>query len=110
NQTTAAAQFLTVSDYPVVVQDGQLNVTIGGAGGSTKTQLCYLEFYYDGAAPPPPPAAGSDPPPRAVAGLLVSRSGNDLVLHWNAVTQDTTGAAITVARYNVYRGATPAFG
>jgi hypothetical protein len=109
NQTTSAGQFLSISDYAVAIQDGQLDVTIGGAGGSTKTQLCYLEFVRDGSAPPPPPTGGNDPAPRAVAGLQVGISGKDLVLNWNSVSQDTTGALVAVSRYHIYRGATPGF-
>jgi len=109
NQTTASGQFLTISDYPVAVRDGRLQMTIGGAGGSTKTQICFIEFRYDGEAPPPPPPSVSEYKPRPVTVLVVARSGNDLQLQWNSVSQDTNGAVITVARYDVYRGTTPNF-
>jgi hypothetical protein len=109
NQTTAAGQFINISDYPVVVRDGQLDVRIGGAGGSTKTQLCFFEFTYDGAAPPPPPPSGNEAPPRPVTNVVVARALNDLQLSWTAVTEDTLGTLIAVPRYHVYRGTTPGF-
>jgi hypothetical protein len=108
NQTTAANQFLTVSNYDVTVQDGRLDVRIGGAGSSSNyTQLCYFEFEYQGDAPPPPPSDA--PAPRAVAGLTIAVAGADLALGWNAVTHDTTGVLIAVMRYDIYRGTNPKF-
>jgi hypothetical protein len=110
NQSTTAGQFLFVSDYSVVVRDGQLDIVIGGAGGSTYTQLCFLDFLYEGPPPSePPPSSDNDPAPRAVAGLTATRAGADVVLTWNAVTEDTTGAVIAVSRYHVYRGSSPSF-
>jgi hypothetical protein len=109
NQSTASGQFITISDYPIPVRDGQLNVKIGGAGSSNKTELCYIDFRYDGEAPPPPPPSGNEPPPRAVTGVTVARTGNDIQLHWNPVTQDTLGALIAISHYHVYRGTTPRF-
>jgi hypothetical protein len=108
NQTTAAGQFITVTGYELTVQDGRLDVTIGGAGSSSNyTQLPYFEFEYQGAAPPPPPP--NAPAPLPVGGLTVAVSGSDLNLAWNAVTHDTTGTLIAVSRYNIYRGTNPRF-
>jgi hypothetical protein len=108
NQATSAGQFLSVTDFPVVVTDGQLDVKIGGAGGSTYTQICYVTFEYTGPPPPPPPP-GEVAAPRQVTALRAARSGNDIVLSWNPVSEDTTGALITVTSYHVYRGANPKF-
>jgi len=108
NQTTTAGQFINISGYDVIVQDGRLDVKIGGAGGSTKTQLCYFEFTYQGEAPPPPPPGGAAP--NAVAHVVIAAApGNSLNLQWEAVTEDTTGALTAITRYHVYRGSTPAF-
>jgi hypothetical protein len=108
NQTTAEGQFVTVSGYDIVVQDGRLDVRVGGAGSSSNyTQLCYFEFEYQGAAPPPPPPDA--PAPRPVSGVTIAVTGNDLVLGWNAVTHDTTGALIAVTGYDIYRGTNPRF-
>ena len=108
NQSTSANQFITVSDYELAVNDGRLDVTIGGAGSSSNyTQLPYFAFEYRGAAPPPPPP--NAPAPQPVAGLIAAVAGADLNLSWNAVTHDTTGALIAVSRYHVYRGTHPQF-
>lgn len=108
NQATTAGQFINISGYDVTVQDGRLDVKIGGAGGSTKTQLCYLDFTYQGDAPPPPPPGGAAP--KAVTNVvMLAPSGSNLLLHWEAVTQDTTGALTPITRYHVYRGNNPAF-
>jgi len=47
--------------------------------------------------------------PSAVTGLLLSKSGSDVVMSWTAVTTDVNGAAETVSQYRIYRGATPDF-
>ena len=109
SQTTAAGQFITISDYPIAVRDGRLQVKIGGAGSSNYTRICYIDFRYEGEAPPPPPSSGDEPAPQPVTGLTVARAGNDMELHWNPVTQDTTGALIAVTGYHVYRGTSPGF-
>jgi hypothetical protein len=44
-------------------------------------------------------------PPAAIADLTVSRSSNDLVLDWGAVTENFRGEAISGVTYNVYRAA-----
>jgi hypothetical protein len=43
-------------------------------------------------------------PPLAVSDLSVQIVGDDIQLDWSAVAQDTSGFAITVDRYVVYRG------
>jgi hypothetical protein len=48
-------------------------------------------------------------PPQAVSGLAGSRSENDLVLSWPAVTQDIRGRAVTPDHYVVYRADEPYF-
>lgn len=109
SQSTAAGQYITISDYPIAVRDGKLEVKIGGAGSSNYTRLCYIDFTYEGEAPPPPPSGGDEPAPQPVTGLALSRSGSDILLNWNAVTHDTTGALIAVTSYHIYRGTTPGF-
>ena len=47
--------------------------------------------------------------PAAVAGVTVTKSGNDAVLAWSAVVLDVNGAAETVASYRIYRGTAPGF-
>ena len=80
--TTGANQFATVSNLPVTVSNGQLNVTIGGGGGNT--MLDYLTIQPGSTAP----AA----PTNVSAGF-----GNDqVVLRWTASAGATS--------YNIYRG------
>ena len=50
--TTGANQFATVSNLPVTVSNGQLNVTIGGGGGNT--MLDYLTIQPGSTAPAAP--------------------------------------------------------
>jgi hypothetical protein len=49
------------------------------------------------------------PPPQPVPGLLVGKSGNDLVLRWSPVYADSVFNPITPDHYNVYRGTAPDF-
>ena len=42
--------------------------------------------------------------PAEVTGLMVTRSGNDVYLAWNAVTIDSAGNPETISYYNIYRG------
>jgi hypothetical protein len=51
----------------------------------------------------------SFPKPATVADLRVARSGADLSLTWNPVTQYEKGNALSVDHYNVYAGTSPAF-
>jgi len=80
-----------------------LSAVTGVMAMASSSSSAYWGFTHLG--PPPPPLAA----PRAVAGLRATRSGNDIVLGWNPVSEDTTGALITVARYHVYSGANPRF-
>lgn len=48
-------------------------------------------------------------PPRTIQDLTVTRSGDDLVLAWSAVTTNIYGNPTTVDHYNVYRNSTPVF-
>ncbi|MBU1707268.1 hypothetical protein KKG05_11675 [bacterium] len=47
--------------------------------------------------------------PKAPENLTAIRSGNDIELRWDAVTQDVFGNPITVSGYNIYRDTTPDF-
>ncbi|PIS42567.1 MAG: hypothetical protein COT24_02945 [Candidatus Kerfeldbacteria bacterium CG08_land_8_20_14_0_20_40_16] len=47
--------------------------------------------------------------PRPVDDLIAIRSGNDIHLSWSAVTQDTSGAPISVDYYRIYRSNNPWF-
>jgi hypothetical protein len=47
--------------------------------------------------------------PAAVADLTATLSSNVIHLTWSAVTEDTSGAPITVDRYVIYRNADPEF-
>ena len=49
------------------------------------------------------------PPPAAVATLNVAKVGANLRISWSPVTTDITGAALTPAVYNVYRGTSAGF-
>ncbi|HEU5182492.1 MAG TPA: C25 family cysteine peptidase [Candidatus Polarisedimenticolia bacterium] len=48
-------------------------------------------------------------PPNTIQALTVTRSGNDLILSWPAVTQNIYGNATTINHYNVYRSNFPSF-
>jgi len=48
-------------------------------------------------------------PPRTIQDLTLTRSGDDLVLAWSAVTTNIYGNPATVDHYNVYRDGNPAF-
>jgi hypothetical protein len=54
NITTTGGKFVTVTAFPATVADGHLDVTIGGAGGSTLTRICYLDVAPKPVPPPPP--------------------------------------------------------
>ena len=47
--------------------------------------------------------------PEEVANLMVSQSGNDVVLSWDGVTLDILGNAESVGNYRVYRGTLGSF-
>ncbi len=48
-------------------------------------------------------------PPATIQDLTVTRSGNDLVLSWSAVSQNIYGNATMIDHYNVYRANFPSF-
>jgi hypothetical protein len=48
-------------------------------------------------------------PPATIEALTVTRSGNDLVLSWPAVTENIYGNPTTIDHYNVYRSNFPSF-
>ena len=47
--------------------------------------------------------------PEAPENLTAMRSGNDIELRWDEVTEDISGNPITVTGYNIYRDTTPGF-
>jgi hypothetical protein len=51
----------------------------------------------------------SYPKPATVQGLILGRSGDDVVLTWQQVSVDEKGTPITIDHYNVYFGSTPDF-
>jgi hypothetical protein len=51
----------------------------------------------------------SYPKPATVQGLILERSGDDVVLTWQPVSMDEKGTPITIDHYNVYYGSTPNF-
>jgi hypothetical protein len=52
---------------------------------------------------------GPSAPPAAVDDLVIGKLGDHAVLTWSAVTEDTTGAPITVSQYNIYADTVPNF-
>src|SRR5215510_10658076 len=48
-------------------------------------------------------------PPAEVGNLTVTRSGNNVVMTWDAVTQNLLGGAETLGNYKVYRGTLGSF-
>ncbi|MDX9953027.1 MAG: hypothetical protein RBT75_02980 [Anaerolineae bacterium] len=79
-------------------------------GGDTKTYAGQVISYFDMGANgeqiiPGEPAKK----PAAIAGLTGQISGEDVVLNWDATTQDTSGGGLTALVYRVYYGSDPNF-
>ncbi len=47
--------------------------------------------------------------PKAIDDMVIRLSGNDIVLNWSPIEEDTTGQSIEIDHYEVYRYDTPEF-
>jgi len=93
--TTYTLQGLTLGvTYYVVVSA----VNTSGVEGSPSTEASGAPHSFFGIAPP-----------RTIEDLMVTQSGNDLILTWGAVTTSIYGTPTTVDHYNIYRGSVPNF-
>ncbi len=92
------------------------SITLTGLTDSLRYYMALSATNTSGHESPPSAETSGVPhlfqgitPPRAISDLMVSRSGNDLVLSWSRPVVDIYGRPTTVVRYSVYRGATPGF-
>ena len=86
NVSTTANQFITKTDVPVTVNDGNITLALGGTGAGT-TCLNYLIIKSAGAAPPP------DTTPPSQPNSLTITSVN---IRWNASTDNVGVTAYRV--------------
>ncbi|WP_454065168.1 hypothetical protein [Candidatus Nitrospira salsa] len=59
NVTTQVNQFKTVTNFPVTISDGQLNIRLTRSGGSQKTILNYVRIAPEDSNPGVPPTGGT---------------------------------------------------
>lgn len=111
-------QYLTFSNTgDVSTSNDYCTIGIENLNQTDGVQYSYFGLYNPGAAPVTSGRAilfttrktTTAADPAAPENLTASESGNDVILRWEAVTEDVYGSPITVDGYNIYRGATSDF-
>lgn len=74
-------------------------------GGTPLSSLGNSDIFVTKLSSPAEPGI-----PQVPENLIITRSGNDIHLTWNPVTQDTNGDPLTVSQYHVYYSNTDPFG
>ena len=83
NVSTATREFVTITDFPVTVNDGQLSIRLTRGSGSQKTILNYVRITpTDSTTLPAPPPTNEEPPATETPTTEIPTTGNPIKVNF----------------------------